>query len=69
MGWFKNQLMFNQKSQFQSPIDPASPFDRSAKRSRLNRTKHLSDLYQPNKHTEAQNWAEEEIDFWPQIVS
>jgi hypothetical protein len=29
MGWFKNQLIFKQKSQFQSPIDPASPFDRS----------------------------------------
>jgi len=37
--------------------------------SRLNRSKHLSDLYQANKNTEAQNWAKEEIEIWLQIAS
>ena len=41
----------------------------SAVRSRLNRTKHLSDLYKPNKNTEAQNWAKEEVDNRPQVAS
>ncbi len=35
----------------------------------LNRTKHLSDLYKLHKHTEAQNWAEEEIEIWLQVAS
>jgi len=38
-------------------------------RSRLNRTKHLSDLYKPHKHTEAQNRAKEKIEIWLQVAS
>jgi hypothetical protein len=48
-------------NRFQSPIDPVYSCIQSVVRSRLNYSKHLSDLYKPNMDTEAQNWAKAKI--------